>query len=348
MTSTGPHRPLRIGYVALTDVAPLAVAHEHGHFERHGIEVELSREVGWATIREKIIYGELDAAHAPAPMLWSIRLGIESAASRVLTAFVFNLHGNALTLSNRLWDAGVRDASSFKAEARKRSGDRKLSLGVVFPHSSHHVFLRHWLTAVGLNPERDVRLVIVPPAQMVRNLAAGTIDGFCAGEPYNTLAVQGSHGWIATTSAEQQPDWPEKVLLVTEHFAFEQSARHLALVAALNSAAAWCEAPENRAELVSILSGQRWVGQSAPTLLPALCGTLDCGMGRTIEMPGFLSFHGGGANVPTIARALLIQRELSRVHLLPADIDRDIPHRVFREDLHRQAITLKPHELVSS
>ncbi|WP_404421901.1 CmpA/NrtA family ABC transporter substrate-binding protein [Nibricoccus sp. IMCC34717] len=348
MTTTSPHRPLRIGYVALTDVAPLAVACEHGYFERHGVEVELSREVGWATIREKIIYGELDAAHAPAPMLWSIRLGIESAASRVLSAFVFNHNGNAITLSTRLWEAGVRDGATLKTEARRRIGERKLCLGVVFPHSSHNVLLRRWLAATGLIPDRDVRIVVVPPAQMVRNLAAGTIDGFCAGEPYNTLAVQGGHGWIATTSAALQPDWPEKVLLVTERFAFDQPARHLALVAALTSAAAWCDAPANRPELVSILSRQRWVGQPGSTLLPALCGTLDCGMGRTSSEPGFLSFHGGGANVPTIARALLIQRELSEAHLLPRDIEREIPHRVFREDLHRQALTLKPHELISS
>ncbi|MDX2187731.1 MAG: CmpA/NrtA family ABC transporter substrate-binding protein [Opitutaceae bacterium] len=346
MTTPGKNQPLRLGYLALTDAAPIAVASELGLFGQFGLEVELSREVGWATIREKIIYGELEAAHAPAPMLWSTRMGIDSAACKVLTALVFNLHGSALTLSSRLWKSGVRTDLEIRDEARRRSGERKLTFGVVFGHSSHSVLLRAWLTRIGLNPDRDVRIVVVPPAQMVRNLAAGTIDGFCSGEPYSTLAVQNGHGWIHAWASALLPEWPEKVLMVTERFAFENQARHLALVAALAEACRWCDKAENRAELVSILSRQEWVAQSPDTLLPALEGVIACGNGRIEVVPDFLSFHRHNANVPTQARAQLIQKALSDARLI-GQAEKDLPHRIFREDIYRQALSFSPHELAS-
>ncbi|MES2697054.1 MAG: ABC transporter substrate-binding protein [Verrucomicrobiota bacterium] len=206
---------MRVGFLALTDAAPLAVAQELGIFARHGLRVELCREIGWATIREKIIYGELDAAQAPAPMLWSTQLGIGCRACDVLTAFVLNLHGNALTLSRALWEAGVRDGTSLREHARTRPAQSPLTFGAVFTFSSHHLLLRDWLRAAGLDPERDVRIVVVPPAQMFRNLAAGTIDGFCSGEPWNSVAVREGAGWCPTWSAAQQPGHVEKVLMVT-------------------------------------------------------------------------------------------------------------------------------------
>ena len=139
-------RPLRVGFLPLTDAAPFAVATELGLFEKRGLRVELSREIGWATIREKILYGELDAAHAPAPMLWAMQLGLDCAPCRVLTALILNLHGNALTLSRALWDAGVRDAASLRSHIRTRRAT-PLTFGVVFTFSSHRLLLHDWLRA---------------------------------------------------------------------------------------------------------------------------------------------------------------------------------------------------------
>jgi two-component system, oxyanion-binding sensor len=198
VSSATPSRPLRVGFLALTDAAPLAVASHLGLFTRHGLRVELHREIGWATIREKIIYGELDAAHAPAPMLWSTHLGLGCPPFAVLTALILGLNGNALTLSRALWDTGIRDAAALRTYAKERRAKQPLTFGIVFQYSSHHLLLRKWLVAAGVDPERDVRIVIVPPAQMFRNLAAGTIDGYCAGEPWNTLAVREGAGWCPT------------------------------------------------------------------------------------------------------------------------------------------------------
>lgn len=332
-------RPLCLGFLALTDAAPLVVAQELGLFARHGLRVQLSREVGWATIRDKVIYGELDAAHALAPMLWSAQLGLGCAPAEVCTGLVLNLHGNALTLSNRLWAAGVRDATTLREEALRRRGENKLTFGVVFPFSTHHLLLRQWLRAARLDPERDVRIAIVPPAQMFRNLAAGTLDGYCAGEPWNTLAVQEGEGWCPAWSAALAPGHVEKVLLVRAGFAARRAAEHAALIAALVEAAAWCDEPAHRPRLADMLAAPRYLNLPARVIAPALLGRFDCGHGRSEIIPDFHVFSRGDAGVPTPARAIALQAELVAAGLVPARLTTPALARgLFREDLHHAAL----------
>lgn len=335
--SNATARPLRLGFLALTDVAPLIVAQECGYFARRGLKVSLERQVGWATMREKIIYGELDAVPAPAPMLWATHLGLGCAATPVLTAFVFNLHGNVLILSSTLHAEGVRDAATLRAVARSRRGENRLTIGVVFPYSSHHLMVRQWLARAGMQPERDVRIVIVPPAQMYRNLHAGTIDGFCSGEPWGSMCIRAGVGWCPTWSAEQMPGHLEKVLMVTERFATGRSAEHLALVDALTEAAKWCDEPGNREELAALLASSQYLNVPVRVLLPALLGTFDCGFGREVRVPDFMIFH-HGANIPTPGKAAVLQHELIAAGILPDHIDLGLPGRLFREDLHRAAL----------
>jgi len=343
-------RPLRVGFLALTDAAPFAVADERGLFAKHGVNVQLSREIGWATIREKIIFGELDAAQAPAPMLWSTSLGIDSVACPVTTGLILNLHGNALTLSERLWAAGVRDAATLRAEARRRSGEHKLIFGVVFNFSSHHVLLRAWLRDASINPDRDVRIVVVPPAQMFRNLAAGTIDGYCSGEPWNSLAVREKIGWCPTWSSAQQPGHVEKVLMVTERFANTRPDEHEALIAALAEACAWCDEPANREPLAQLLARGGYINQSAHVISPALTGAFECGHNRCENVTDFFVFHAGNANCPTAAKASALQQDLIEAALLPFGVvTAQLPCRLFREDIFTHALrTPTPHELVST
>jgi len=337
-------RPLRLGFLALTDAAPLLVAQRRGLFTKYGVTVELNREVGWATIREKIIYGELDAAPAPAPMLWSTQLGLGCPPCDVLTALVLNLHGNALTLSRSLL-AGSRDPAAFRALARERLAARRpLTFGVVFLFSSHHLMLRDWLLSVGLVPDKDVRTVVVPPAQMFRNLTAGTIDGYCAGEPWNSLAVREGAGWCPTWSAAQHPGHVEKVLMVAQRFAEAHPAEHAALIAALYEACAWCDEPQNREPLAVLLAEAAHLNLPARLITPALLGRFDCGDGRVVSAPDFHIFHRGDANVPAVEKAAALQAALLGAGLLPAAAaDPELPRRLFREDLHRAA--LSQHQL---
>jgi two-component system, oxyanion-binding sensor len=331
-----PHRrPLTIGFLPLTDAAPLIVARELGLFARHGLSVNLRREVGWATVHEKLLSGELDAAHALAPMLWASALGLGGPQGDVLTAFILNLHGNAITLSRNLDHKGARDPASLRAVLRP--DERKLTFGVVFPFSSHHLLLRNWLRAAGLDPDRDVRIVVVPPAQMTRHLAAGTIDGFCAGEPWNSLAVVQRLGWCPAWSAALAPTHVEKVLMVRRLFAEKRAGEHTALVAALGEAAAWCDEPQNRGPLAALLSLPAYLNQPVAVIAPTLEGVFDTGLARE-SVPDFFIFHRGGANVPSAVRGLALQHELVAAGLVPATATADLPGRLFREDLHLAAV----------
>ncbi len=334
-------RALRVGFLALTDAAPLIVAQELGLFARHGLQVELRREIGWATIREKVIFGELEAAQAPAPLLWSMQLGLGCIRCNVVTALVLNLHGNAITLSRALWESGVRDAATLREHLGKRRSGEPLTLGMVFPYSSPHLLLRTWLRKGGIDPDNDVRLVVVPPAQMFRNLRAQTIDGFCAGEPWNTLAVLEGEGWCPSWSAAQPPLGPEKVLLVTQHFAANRPEEHAALVSALAEAGHWCDEPQHRLQLAGLLAQPRWLNLPARALSPGLLGPFDCGHGRILQVPDFLVFQRGDAGVPSLDKALELQSSLGQAGLIPAAAagDRSLARRLFREDLHRHALS---------
>jgi ABC-type nitrate/sulfonate/bicarbonate transport system substrate-binding protein len=258
----------------------------------------------------------------------------------VLTALILNLNGNALTLSRGLWDAGARDAASLRVYARERRARQPLTFGIVFQYSSHHLLLRDWLLAAGISPERDVRIVVVPPAQMFRNLSAGTIDGYCAGEPWNTLAVREGTGWCPTWSAAQSPGHVEKVLMVTKRFATKNEVEHAGLIAALSAACAWCDEAQNRESLAQILAGSGYLNLPSRVISPALLGRFDCGHGRVETIPDFHIFHRGDANVPTREQALALQRELGAAGLLAptAAADLDLPRQLFRPDLHRAAL----------
>lgn len=335
-----PLRPLRIGFLALTDAAPLIVARHKGYFDREGLAVTLHREVGWATIREKIIYGELDAAPAPAPMLWSIALGIGCVATPVLSAFGFNRQGNALTLARRWHAAGVRDGSTLRSVARTLRGENRITLGVVDLFSSHHLHLRQWLRAAGLVPDEEVRIAVVPPAQMFRNLRAGTIDGYWAGEPWNTIAVEAGAGWCPLASATHAPGHLEKVLLVTERLVAQRPAEHRALIRALHEAAAWCDEPHHREELAELLSAEAYLNVPARVIAPALHGTVATADGGHDARSDFLIFHRNQANRLTVADGTTIQAELIAAGLLRPTVEAGLPGRLLRDDLYTEALEL--------
>ena len=330
---------VRLGYIALTDCAPLLVADELGFFATHGVSVDLSQEVGWATIREKILYRQLDAAHSVAGLVLSLRLGLDGLKCPAIAPFVFNLNGNAITLSTALWRHGVRDGSSLHKLIRS-TPQRLFSFGVVARCSSHHFLMRRWLQRGGINPDRDVRLVVLPPTQMAGALRDGLIDGFCAGEPWNSLAVAGGHGWCPALSADLQPGHPEKVLLTTSYFVDEHGTVLEALIRGLSEACAWCDVPQNRPKLVQILK-QRGLREVSETVLArSLVGPFDDGNGHFHECPDFHIFHRRGANYPSLEKGLWILEEFVTHGLISPD-QKPEAHRqllqCWRADLYDQA-----------
>ncbi len=257
---------LRLGFVPLTDCAPLVMAQELGLFRKYDLRVSLQRELGWATVRDKIIYRELDAAHALAPMPLVAALGLGSVPCDCLTSLVMSLNGNGITVSSRLFDSCFGPGIPLLEEIRRLRHEKTFNFGVVAPFSSHRHLLRKWLSTQGIDPDRDVRIVVLPPPQMVSNLKAGNLDGFCAGEPWSTAAAAARAGVCVATSGELEPGHPEKVLMVRREFAQKNAKEHVALVAALLEACEWCAEPGNRQELVTTLARPEYVGIPAASL----------------------------------------------------------------------------------
>ena len=334
---------LRVGFVPLTDCAPLVMAYELGLYEKYGLRVELSRELGWATIRDKIIYRELDAAHALAAMPVAATLGLGSIVCECLTALVLNLNGNAITFSNDLWKRGVRDGRTLREEITRSRQEKFYTFGVVFPFSSHRHLLRRWFAAHGIDAEREVRIVIVPPPQMVANLKAGNLDGFCAGEPWNSVAVQARAGWIAATSAQLDAMHLEKVLMVRSDFAAKRHAEHTALVAALLEACEYCDQPENHAQIAEVLSHPAHVGVPAAVLRHGIDGEMDFGHGMTRTVRDFCIFSRDGANEPSGDKAAWVMELIRASGLCPdlAAINFAFARKIFRSDIFEQANALR-------
>ncbi len=331
---------IRIGFIPLTDAAPILVAHTHGLFKKRGLDIELSREVGWATVRDKIVYREIDAAHCVAPMLVATTIGLGCLATPCLSAYVLNAHGNAITLSTALWKRGVRDALTLRDEIQRTRHERLLVLGVVFGCSAQHIILRDWLRGARIDPDKDVRIVVVPPPQLHRNLAAGTIDGYCVGDPWNSLAVREKTGWIAACSSDLAPGHPEKAFMVREDFAAARPEEHLALVSALDEAALLCDAPDFRPELARLLARPEFVNLPPRLLAPALVGPIELGGGREpVSAENYIRFSRDDASCPAPPRAQWMIDGLLRHGIIPrgTPLPADLARRVFRADLFAQA-----------
>jgi ABC-type nitrate/sulfonate/bicarbonate transport system substrate-binding protein len=292
-----------VGFVPLCDSAPLIMAKELGLFRDYGLTVQLSREVGWATIRDKIFFRELDAAHALAPMVFAAALGLKRPPTECVTALVLNLHGNAITISRSLWEASLK-AETFGNVLYQQRG--RLVFGIPFLHSSHHFLIRAWLKSLELDADNEAQFVIVPPPQMPLNLKAGHLDGYCVGEPWNSIAVLERCGVIAATSSEIAPLHPEKVLMVRREVADSRKDEHTQLVAALLRACRYCDAPENRAHVIETLSQKQYLGTSVETLRPGLTGELDRGNGCVEQSDDFTIFARNNANEPSADKAAWI------------------------------------------
>lgn len=344
--------PLRLGIVPLSDCAVLAVAKERGFFRRHGIEVEISREISWANVRDKIAAGALDGAQMLAGMPIAATVGADPVAPPLLTALSLDLNGNAITVSNQLWsrlaaaDPQALASRPVGAAALKRvlledraAGRPPPRLAMVYPFATHHYELRYWLAAAGIDPDRDVQICVVPPPRMVEFLERRAIDGFCVGEPWNTLAVDRGVGRILVTKYEIWNNSPEKVFAVTRRFAEQHPELHRALLRALIEAAAWADEPENRRAVAHLLASESFIGVPEDALAASLTGRLRTALDAPVLCcPDFHVFHRYAAGFPWISQAAWLLLQMLRWGQIAEPLDVLAAAReTYRPDLYREA-----------
>jgi two-component system, oxyanion-binding sensor len=331
---------LKVGFIPIIDCAPVVLAEELGAFERQGLDVEIRREVSWANVRDKLALGLLDAAHILAPLPLAQTLGIDSVNVPMVNVMTLQLNGNALTLSCALWqeieeaapDLAAKgaplDARAIAAVVKRRAavGRPQLVLASVFPYSVQHYMVRLWLSSGGVDPDRDVRLTIVPPPHTVAHLSGGVVDGYCVGEPWNQQAEALGIGRIALTGPDIWKGMPEKVFGTTEAFAEKNPDTVKALIKALLEAAQWLDDPANRNETARVLSQPRYLNMPA--------AVMQC----TLGLPDFHVFHRHHANFPWRSHADWFLAQMVRWGQAAPSIDiKATADRVYRTDIYRAA-----------
>ena len=343
-----------LGYIPLLDCAPLIAAAERGFAAEEGLELALVRETSWANIRDRVVVGHFDAAHMLGPMTVASTLGIGHVKAPIVAPFALGLGGNAITVSIRLWEQMVRAGASVGqdpavqsmalkrvVEARARARSDPLTLGMVYPFSCHNYELRYWLAASGIDPDRDVRLVVIPPPFLADALRVGQIDGFCVGEPWNSVAVQAGVGTIVTPTTAIWPFSPEKVLGCRLEWAERHPNQLSALLRALYHASIWCERAEHRAELARLLSQPRYVGAPAELLHQALANKLAWAPGSVpTQLDNFYVPAGHFATFPWVSHALWFYSQMVRWRQIEFSAEH-LPQvrSAYRPDLYRAALS---------
>lgn len=342
---------LNLGFLKLSDSAPIIVAYELGIYERYGLDVQLRREVSWANVRDKVVMGELQAAQMLAPLPLSTTLGLGGLRATVITGLSLSLNGNAITLSSSLSEElaalgadPVRSAASSALALRQWIDEKgrgsQLTLAAAHGFSCHSFQLRRWLRAGGIDPDADVRIIVLPPQQMVDSLARGVIDGFCVGEPWNTVAVQLGVGCVQATGYQVWNNAPEKVLGVSEAWHERNPATHLRLRLALMEAARWLAQEGNREAVVGFLEAPQYLDLPTIRLTPSLTGQFQFEKdGPAIPMRDFHIFSRYQAGFPwrSGATRLLNHMGAQLGRTFGDEQAKALVQQCFRTDLYREA-----------
>lgn len=334
------NQPLRLGFLPETDCAPLVVAQEYGLFDKYGLEVELHSEASWRNIHDKIVFGHLDAAHAPSTLPFLIQLGLTPEKCDCVTGLVLSLQGSAITISRELWRLGVRNTTTLREQIWGDRNRKTYTFAIACPLSSQYALLCNWLRSPKNPPCTHVRIEQVPAEQLFPLLKLGYLDGFCAGEPWNSVAVQAGVGMGVATSAQLAPLHPEKILMVRREFAERRASEHERLIAGLLEACELCDEPENRGAICELLAQPRYINAPAECLEPGLVGPFGPENSSFHAPHGLHIFHHDNANEPTAAKAAWLTRQLFsflRWRRRPAGLT-----GVFRRDIFRRAQRLRP------
>jgi nitrate/nitrite transport system substrate-binding protein len=328
---------VRVGFMALTDCAPVVMASILGFDRKHGVRIVPCREASWAAVRDKLLRGELHMADMLYSMVYGVHLGIGSPRSDMAVLMGLNRNGQGITLSRRMAREGVMTPAQLGAAVR--AGARRYTFAQTFPTGTHALWLSYWLASLGVNPLRDVRQIAVAPPLMVAGMRAGAMDGFCVGEPWNAAAVADEVGFTVATSQDVWPDHPEKVLGATRGFVREHPQTTRRAMAAMLEACRWIDASNgNRTVTAGTLAGASCVDSTVGTILPRILGDYADGLGGRRTDAHAMAFHAEGqVNFPWLSDGMWFLTQFRRWGLLREDPDYEAVARAVNDvELYRE------------
>jgi nitrate/nitrite transport system substrate-binding protein len=342
-------RSAKLGFIALTDAAPLFVAVEKGFFAKHGMtDVSVEKQSSWGTTRDNLVLGSarngIDGSHILTPMPYLMTVGAITTNNIPTPMYILgrlNVAGQGISVSNEYLDLKVgTDTTEFaKAIAAKRAGGKDVRAAVTFPGGTHDLWMRYWLAAGGINPDSDIATITVPPPQMVANMKVGSMDTFCVGAPWNAQLINQKIGYTAVTTGEIWHNHPEKAFAMRAEYVDQNPNATKALLKAIQEAQIYCDQPENIAEVAEICARRRWINAPVSDLVDRMRGHYDYGTGRVVsDSPHKMRFWDDHASYPFKSHDKWFLTENIRWGYLPASTDTAaLVDKVNREELWRLA-----------
>ena len=331
-------KEVRIGFIPLTDCSSVVMAAVQKFDEKYGIKIIASKEASWAAVRDKLVNGELDAAHVLYGLVYGLQLGIGGPQKDMNVLMAINNNGQAITLSNQLKDKGVTDGTSLSRLVAKK--EREYTFAQTFPTGTHAMWLYYWLAANGIDPFKDVKNITVPPPQMVANMRVGNMDGFCVGEPWNNRAIVDNIGFTATTTQDIWVDHPEKVLGTSAEWVSKYPNTARAMTAAVLEAGRWIDASlTNKQKTAETVAQKAYINTDADVIVARMLGRYNNGLGKTWDDKNAMKFFNDGAvNFPYLSDGMWFMTQHKRWGLLKQDVDYlAIAKKVNRIDIYKQA-----------
>ena len=331
-------KEVKIGFIPLTDCASVVMASVLGFDQKYGVKIVPSKEASWASVRDKMVNGELDFAHVLYGLVYGLHLGIGGPKKDMAVLMNLNNNGQAITLSKALADKGAVDGASLAQVMAKEK--REYTFASTFPTGTHAMWMHYWLAAAGINPLSGAKLITVPPPQMVANMRVGNMDGFCVGEPWNHRAIMDGIGITANTTQDIWKDHPEKVLGTTGDFANKNPNTCRAVMMAILEASRWIDASlQNKMKMAETVAQKSYINTSVDAINQRILGRYQNGLGKTWDDPNHMKFFNDGAvNFPYLSDGMWFLTQHKRWGLLKSHPDYlAVAKQINRIDLYTQA-----------
>jgi nitrate/nitrite transport system substrate-binding protein len=334
-------KEVKIGFIPLTDCASVVIASVMEFDKKYGIKIVPSKEASWAAVRDKLVNGELDAAHVLYGLIYGVQMGIGGPKKDMAVLMNLNHNGQAVTLSSKLHEKGVKDGATLKALMDREK--REYIFAQTFPTGTHAMWIYYWLAAHGIHPFNDAKAIVVPPPQMVANMRVGNMDGFCVGEPWNNRAIVDKIGFTANTTQDIWKDHPEKTLGTTAEFVQKYPNTARAMTAAVIDAGRWIDASlTNRQKTAEVVADRSYVNTDKEVIVARMLGRYDNGIGRSWDDPNYMKFYNDGhVTFPYLSDGMWFMTQHRRWGLLKSDPDYlAVAKQVNRLDVYRDAAAM--------